>query len=129
MSVGAATDTSTVQQQIITTLDGATTAGRRIYYGSRLQTSLLPALTFEISSVDSVSIGNSALSAFAVTFTAVADSASDAVTLGESIAGILGSDPSWQIIQNGRVALQETQPENGEEAGLYLANLGFTIYA
>jgi len=129
MSVGVATETSTVQQLVITTLDGATTAGRRVYYGSRLQTSLLPALTFEISSVDSVSIGNSALSAFAVTFTAVADSASAAVTLGESIAAILGADPSWRIIQNGRAALQETQPENGEEAGLYLATVGFTIYA
>jgi len=129
MSAGTVTETSTVQQTIITTLDSATSAGRRIYYGSRLQTSLLPAITFEVTSVESVSVGGAPLSAFSITFNAVAESASAALTLAESLYGVLALELSWVLVESGRAVLQETQPENGEEAGLYIATVGFTFYA
>lgn len=115
---------------IVGSLDGLTTAGRRVYYGTRLQTSTLPAITFEVQSGTRVALGNtSTLSAYDVTINAISDSVSAAKTLDDEIrntvlAGLVGTT----VICNQYGTLQEPVAENGDESGLYIVTSQFTIY-
>ena len=115
---------------IVLSLDGLTTAGRRVYYGTRLQTSTLPAITFEVQSGTRVALGNtSTLSAYDVTINAISDSVSAAKTLDDEIRptvlfGLIGTT----VICTQYGTLQEPIAENGDESGLYIVTSQFTIY-
>jgi hypothetical protein len=115
---------------IVSSLESQTTALRRVYYGTRLQTSALPAITFEVQSGTRVALGNtSTLSAYDVTINAISDSVSAAKTLDDEIrttvlTGIIGTI----VICNQYGTVQEPVAENGDEAGLYIVTSQFTIY-
>jgi len=120
---------TTLIADIISVLDSATTAGRRVYYGTRLQTSLLPAITFEVQSGSRVALGNAnTLSAYEVSFNAVADTAAAAQTLDAEIRNNLFGLIGTTFINSQFGTLQEPTPENGDEAGLYIVTSQFTIY-
>jgi hypothetical protein len=114
---------------IVGTLESQTTAGRRVYYGTRLQTSTLPAITFEIQSGTRVALGNqNTLSAYEVTFNAISDSVSAAKTLDDDIRSTVNTLLGATFICTQYGSLQEPVAENGDEAGLYIVTSQFTIY-
>lgn len=120
---------TTLQADIISVLDSATTAGRRVYYGTRLQTSILPALTFEIQSGTRVALGNqNTLSAYDVTFNAISDSVSAAKTLDDEIRNNVGLLAGATVICTQYGTVQEPVAENGDEAGLYIVTSQYLIY-
>lgn len=114
---------------IVSTLEAQTTAGRRVYYGTRLQTSTLPAITFEIQSGTRVALGNqNTLSAYEVTFNAISDNVSAAKTLDDDIRSSVNMLAGATFICTQYGTLQEPVAENGDEAGLYIVTSQFTIY-
>lgn len=114
---------------IIGTLENQTSAVRRVYYGTRLQTSTLPAITFEIQSGSRVALGNqNTLSTYDVTFNAISDSVSAAATLDDEIRNTVGLLAGATVICNQYGTVQEPVAENGDEAGLYIVTSQFTIY-
>jgi hypothetical protein len=114
---------------IVSTLESQTTAVKRVYYGTRLQTSTLPAITFEIQSGTRVALGNqNTLSAYDVTFNAVSDSVSAATTLDDEIRNNVGLLAGATVICTQYGTVQEPVAENGDEAGLYIVTSQFTIY-
>ena len=114
---------------IIGTLENQTSAVRRIYYGTRLQTSTLPAITFEIQSGTRVALGNAnTLSSYDVTFNAISDSVSAAATLDGEIRNYVALLAGATVICNQYGTVQEPVAENGDESGLYIVTSQFTIY-
>lgn len=114
---------------LVSTLESQTSAVRRVYYGTRLQTSILPAITFEIQSGTRVALGNqNTLSAYDVTFNAISDSVSAAATLDGEIRNTVGFLAGATVICNQYGTVQEPVAENGDEAGLYIVTSQFTIY-
>ncbi len=120
---------TTLQADIIAELDSATSAGRRLYYGQRLQTSSLPALTFEVQSGAAAALGNNnRLCVYEVTFNAISDAIADAMTLDTEIRDTLQLALSFTSICTQLGTVQEPQPENGDEAGLYIVTSQYTFY-
>lgn len=120
---------TSLQADIIAEFDGNTSAGRRVYYGTRLQTSLLPAITFEIQNGARATLGNAnAMCVYDVTFNAVADTAAGASTLDAEIRNYMPLAGSFQHVCTGFGTMQEPQPEAGDEAGLYICTSTYTIY-
>jgi hypothetical protein len=120
---------TTLIADIVGVLESQTSAGRRVYYGTRLQTSLLPAITFEVQSGSRVALGNqNTLSAYEVSFNAVADTAAAAQTLDAEIRNNLFLLIGTTFINSQFGTMQEPAPENGDEAGLYIVTSQFTVY-
>jgi hypothetical protein len=114
---------------IVGTLESQTSAGRRVYYGTRLQTSVLPAITFEVQSGTRVALGNqNTLSAYEVAFNAISDSVSAAKTLDDDIRSTVNSLLGATFICTQYGTLQEPVAENGDEAGLYIVTSQYLIY-
>lgn len=114
---------------IIGTLENQTSAVRRIYYGTRLQTSTLPAITFEVQTGTRVALGNqNTLSSYDVTFNAISDSVSAAATLDDEIRNNVALLAGTTVICTQYGTVQEPVAENGDEAGLYIVTSQFTIY-
>jgi len=114
---------------IVSTLESQTSAARRVYYGTRLQTSTLPAITFEVQSGSRVALGNqNTLSAYDVTFNAVSDSVSAATTLDGEIRNNVGLLAGATVICTQYGIVQEPVAENGDEAGLYIVTSQYLIY-
>jgi hypothetical protein len=120
---------TSLQADIMAELDGATTAGRRVYYGTRLQTSLLPAITFEVLDGSRQTLGNAnAMCIYSVTFTAIADTAAGAASLDAEIRNQLPIALTFKHVCTQFGVIQEPQPEAGEEAGPYLCTSVYTFY-
>lgn len=120
---------TSLQADIISELDSQTTAGRRIYYGTRLQTSILPAITFEITTANSAALGNqNRLCVYEVSFNAVAASVSAAALLNDEIRNVLPISLSFDVVCTQFGSVLEPTPENGEEAGLYIVGSQYTFY-
>ena len=120
---------TSLQADIISELDGQTTAGRRIYYGTRLQTSALPAITLEVLDGARATLGNqNAMCTYSVTFTCVADTASGAASLDDEVRNLLPITLSFRHVCTQFGVIQEPQPEAGEEAGPYLCTSVYTFY-
>lgn len=120
---------TSLQVDLIAALDSQTTAGRRIYYGTRLQTSALPAITFEIVDGTRIALGaQNTLCAYTVTFNAVADTSSAAAVLDAEIRTHLPSVVGFTFVCTQFGTTQEPQPETGDEAGLYIVTSVYTFY-
>lgn len=120
---------TSLQIDIVSALDSATTAGRRVYYGTRLQTSLLPAITFEISTAQRAALGSSTLCVYEVTFNAIGEDVSSATALSAAITSTLGSTlAGWVLVNSQLGTVQEPLAENGDEAGLYIVTSNITFY-
>lgn len=120
---------TSLQADIISELDSQTTAGRRVYYGTRLQTSLLPAITFEVLDGSRQTLGNAnALCIYSVTFTTIADTAAGAASLDAEIRNLLPISLTFTSVCTQFGVIQEPQPEAGEEAGPYLCTSVYTFY-
>ena len=120
---------TSLQADIISEFDGNTSAGRRIYYGTRLQTSLLPAITFEIQNGARATLGNqNAMCTYNVTFTCVADTAAGAASLDAEVRNLLPISLTFRSVCTQFGVIQEPQPEAGEEAGPYLCTSVYTFY-
>jgi hypothetical protein len=120
---------TSLQADIISELDSQTTAGRRVYYGTRLQTSLLPAITFEVLDGARATLGNqNAMCTYSVTFTCVADSAAGAASLDAEVRNLLPISLTFRHVCTQFGVIQEPQPEAGEEAGPYLCTSTYTFY-
>lgn len=120
---------TSLQADIMSELDSQTAAGRRVYYGTRLQTSALPAITFEVVDGARQTLGNqNVVCSYTVTFTAIADSAAGAASLDAEIRSVLPLQLSFKAICTQFGVIQEPQPEAGEEAGPYLCTSVYTVY-
>jgi hypothetical protein len=120
---------TSLQADIISEFDGQTTAGRRVYYGTRLQTSALPAITFEVLDGARATLGNAnCVCTYTVTFNAIADSAAGAASLDYEIRSLLPTFLSFQSVCTQFGVIAEPQPEAGEEAGPYICTSVYTIY-
>lgn len=120
---------TSLQADIISELSLATTAGARVYYGTRLQTSTLPAITFEVVDGARATLGNAnAVCTYTVTFTSIGDTASSAASLDTEIRNQLPLSLTFQHVCTQFGVMQEPQPEAGEEAGLYLCTSVYTFY-
>lgn len=120
---------TSLQADIITELSGATAAGVRVYYGARLQTSTLPAITFDVVAGARATLGNTnAVCIYTVTFTSVGDTASSAASVDAEIRNQLPLALTFQHVCTQFGVIQEPQPEAGDEAGLYLCTSTYTFY-
>jgi hypothetical protein len=120
---------TSLQADIISEFDGQTTAGRRVYYGTRLQTSALPAITFEVLDGARATLGNAnCVCTYTVTFNAIAETAAGAASVDAEIRSLLPTFLSFQSVCTQFGVIAEPQPEAGEEAGPYICTSVYTIY-
>jgi hypothetical protein len=121
-----------IETKIVEWLDSQTNAGSRVYQGTRLQTSTLPAITFEVTTAQRAVLGASAITCrYDVTINAVADTPTAAMTVAAQARAALlslGALDSASVVCNTLEALQDPQPENGDEAYLYVAQNTHSIY-
>jgi hypothetical protein len=121
-----------IESKVVEWLDNATTAGRRIYLGTRLQTSSLPAITFDVQEARRAVLGlSSIVCEYQVTLNAVATTAAEALTVAaaarealRTVGGVDGASVVCTVLER----VQDPQPENGDEAYLYIASNQNTIY-
>lgn len=121
-----------IESKVVEWLDNATTAGRRIYLGTRLQTSSLPAITFDVQEARRAVLGlSSIVCEYQVTLNAIATTASEALTVAaaarEALRTVGGLDGA-SVVCTGLERVQDPQPENGDEAFLYIASTQNTVY-
>ena len=121
-----------IESKVVEWLDNATTAGRRIYLGTRLQTSSLPAITFDVQEARRAVLGlSSIVCEYQVTLNAIATTASEALTVAaaarEALRTVGGLDGA-SVVCTGLERVQDPQPENGDEAFLYVASTQNTVY-
>ena len=121
-----------IESKIVEWLDSATTAGKRIHLGTRLQTTPLPTITFDVQEARRAVLGLSSIRCeYQVTLNAVATTASEALSVAaaarEALRTIAALDGA-SVVCTGIERVQDPQPENGDEAYLYVASNQNTVY-
>lgn len=107
-----------IDSALYTYLDAQTTAGRRIYVGSRLQSAGFPAVVIEVTGSERAALGTGStvsLVRYTYSLNAVAETMSAALALAAQAAGVIEAAYAASGIATYRV--QEPQladPQSGE---------------
>ena len=78
-----------IEASVITWLSGGTAAGTRVYTGTRMQETDLPALVVAVTQSQAAAIGASALKRHTVTVTAVAETMASAQSIASGCASLM----------------------------------------
>lgn len=127
--------TYSLPQAIKTMLHGmnnTTIADANITYGTRNQYGTLPAITFQINSIETLTVGASPIRKASVEINSITKEAQTTQELSEAVRAVLTpaeyNDITFTAVVNQNNVLQEPESGNGEEATPYIATTTIDIY-
>lgn len=113
-------------------LDGAVIPDDNITYGTRNQYGTLPAITYQILSIETLTVGASPIRKASVEINSITKEAQTTQELSEAVRGVLTpaeyNDITFTAVVNQNNVLQEPDSGNGEEATPYIATTTIDIY-
>lgn len=117
---------------MLNTIGDAIIADDNITYGTRNQYGTLPAITYQILSIDTLTVGSAPLRKAVVEINSITKEAQTTQELSEAVRGVLTiaeyNDITFDAIVNQNNVLQEPDSGNGEEATPYIATTTIDIY-
>lgn len=107
-------------------------ADANITYGTRNQNGTLPAITYQIEEIETLTVGTSPIRKAMVSINSIANEAQAAQELSEAVRAVLTTgeynDITFTAVLNRNNVLQEPELGNGEEATPYIATTQIEIY-
>ena len=117
---------------MLNTLDNTLIADANITYGTRNQYGTLPAITYQINSIETLTVGASPIRKASVEINSITKEAQTTQELSEAVRGVLTpaeyNDITFTAVVNQNNILQEPDSGNGEEATPYIATTTIDIY-
>lgn len=117
---------------MLSDLADGTVPDASITYGTRNQYGTLPAVTYQILSHETLTVGESPLRKATVEINSITNEAQTTQELSEAVKAILVADTydslEFQAVVNQNNILQEPDIGNGEEATPYIATTTIDIY-
>lgn len=117
---------------MLNTINNTIIADDNITYGTRNQYGTLPAITYQILSIDTLTIGSEPLRKASVEINSITKEAQTTQELSEAVRGVLTpaeyNDITFTAVVNQNNVLQEPDSGNGEEATPYIATTTIDIY-
>lgn len=118
---------------MLNTLDGAVIPDDNITYGTRNQYGTLPAITYQILSIDTLTVGSTGVLRKAVVeINSITKEAQTTQELSEAVRAVLTpaeyNEITFDAVVNQNNVLQEPDSGNGEEATPYIATTTIDIY-
>jgi hypothetical protein len=117
---------------MLSTLDDGTVPDTSITYGTRNQYGTLPAITYQILSHETLTVGAAPLRKATVEINSITKEAQTTQELSEAVKATFDPDTydslEFQAIVNQNNILQEPESGNGEEATPYIATTTIDIY-
>ena len=127
--------TYSLPQAIKTMLNGmsnVTIPDDNITYGTRNQYGTLPAITFQINSIETLTVGASPIRKASVEINSITKEAQTTQELSEAVRAVLTpaeyNEITFAAVVNQNNVLQEPDSGNGEEATPYIATTTIDIY-
>ena len=118
---------------MLNTINNAIVADANITYGTRNQYGTLPAITYQILSIDTLTVGaTDVLRKSSVEINSITKEAQTTQELSEAVRAVLTTgqynDITFTAVVNQNNVLQEPDSGNGEEATPYIATTTIDIY-
>lgn len=117
---------------MLNTMNNTTIADANITYGTRNQYGTLPAITYQILSIDTLTVGSSPIRKASVEINSITKEAQTTQELSEAVRAVLEpaeyNDITFTAVVNQNNVLQEPDSGNGEEATPYIATTTIDIY-
>ena len=118
---------------MLNTLDGTVIPDDNITYGTRNQYGTLPAITYQILSIDTLTVGSTGVLRKAVVeINSITKEAQTTQELSEAVRAVLTpaeyNEITFDAVVNQNNVLQEPDSGNGEEATPYIATTTIDIY-
>ena len=117
---------------MLNTINNAIVADANITYGTRNQYGTIPAITYQILSIDTLTVGSSPIRKASVEINSITKEAQTTQELSEAVRGVLTTgqynDITFTAVVNQNNVLQEPDSGNGEEATPYIATTTIDIY-
>ena len=118
---------------MLNTLNNTLIADDNITYGTRNQYGTLPAITYQINSIETLTVGATGVLRKAnVEINSITTEAQKTQELSEAVRGVLTpaeyNDITFTAVVNQNNILQEPDSGNGEEATPYIATTTIDIY-
>ena len=120
-----------IEASVITWLSGGTAAGTRVYTGTRMQETDLPALVVAVTQSQAAAIGASALKRHTVTVTAVAETMASAQSIASGCASLMAlgaTGASGCSVETELPRLDEPILGDGDEAEPASCTAFFEVY-
>lgn len=117
---------------MLTGIDNLTVPDANIFYGTRNQFASYPAITYTISEIETLTIGESPLRRCMVTIKSIAQEAEEAITISGEVEDALIADAyndiSFCSVLNKNTILEEPTSGYGEETNPFVATTTAQIY-
>lgn len=117
---------------MLNTINNTIIADDNITYGTRNQYGTLPAITYQILSIDTLTVGSSPIRKASVEINSITKEAQTTQELSEAVRAVLTpnqyNDITFTAVVNQNNVLQEPDSGNGEEATPYIATTTIDIY-
>ena len=117
---------------MLNTINNAIVTDANITYGTRNQYGTIPAITYQILSIDTLTVGSSPIRKASVEINSITKEAQTTQELSEAVRGVLTTgqynDITFTAVVNQNNVLQEPDSGNGEEATPYIATTTIDIY-
>ena len=117
---------------MLNTLNNTIIADANITYGTRNQYGTIPAITYQILSIDTLTVGSSPIRKASVEINSITKEAQTTQELSEAVRAVLTTgqynDITFTAVVNQNNVLQEPDSGNGEEATPYIATTTIDIY-
>lgn len=118
---------------MLNTINNALVPDDNITYGTRNQYGTLPAITYQILSIDTLTVGSTGvLRKASVEINSITKEAQTTQELSEAVRAVLEpaeyNDITFTAVVNQNNVLQEPDSGNGEEATPYIATTTIDIY-
>lgn len=117
---------------MLNTINNTIIADDNITYGTRNQYGTLPAITYQILSIETLTVGASPIRKASVEINSITKEAQTTQELSEAVRAVLTPDEyndiTFTAVVNQNNVLQEPDSGNGEEATPYIATTTIDIY-